>query len=451
MQISVFRNKSAFNSAYTILVCCAAAAALVCAAQISGSTAAIALGLAAFLGLTLWALEKGMAFQALLFFLPWSPLLKLNTGGISFFTISLLISCLFCAAKNKFRLRIYQVVLAAGIMALTLTAKMLQGNSISNSYIFFLAMLLLFPCVAREAAEKASLWDMTLFFACGIITAALTAQRVAGYGNIASYITVISYLRITRLSGFYGDPNFYSAHISACLAGVQLLLCYEKNRGRRTALLIISILLLYCGMLSASKSFIVVAACQFLVWVPILMESGGRGGNRIRIFVGILCAAAVVLTSSAFKELIRIVDDRFAYAANLSQITTGRTELWKMYLDELTRNAPLALFGEGYSSVNLNGRASHNSIIQSVYQFGLAGTALLAAWVCCGLKNIFSQAGAKVKWKYALLMAIGIALPWMALDILFFDEFFLLPVYGALGAIYAAEAERKSKTVLAAK
>ena len=35
-------------------------------------------------------------------------------------------------------------------------------------------------------------------------------------------------------------------------------------------------------------------------------------------------------------------------------------------------------------------------------------------------------------------MCVGVVLPWMALDILFFDEFFLLPVYAAIGAGYAA-------------
>lgn len=44
--------------------------------------------------------------------------------------------------------------------------------------------------------------------------------------------------------------------------------------------------------------------------------------------------------------------------------------------------------------------------------------------------------------KYVVLMCVGVALPWMALDILFFDEFFLLPVYAVLGISYAAEASQ---------
>ena len=67
----------------------------------------------------------------------------------------------------------------------------------------------------------------------------------------------------------------------------------------------------------------------------------------------------------------------------------------------------------------------------------------MAAWVYCELKSVIDEARIKIKWKYALLMAIGIALPWMALDILFFDEFFLLPVYGVFGTIYASKEAEK--------
>ena len=33
-----------------------------------------------------------------------------------------------------------------------------------------------------------------------------------------------------------------------------------------------------------------------------------------------------------------------------------------------------------------------------------------------------------------LLLLVGVVLPWLGLDILFFDEFFLLPVYMMRGA-----------------
>lgn len=347
----------------------------------------------------------------------------------------LLVSCFVALIKNKMTLNIYQIVLTALIAILTAVAKMVQGNEITNSYLFFIMMLLLLPCITK-CVSCDSFGDTTVFFALGIITAALSAQQLVVFHNIAQYITVDSYLTITRLSGYYGDPNFYSAHITACLAGILMLLSREKDRLRQAVLIIAAVLLLYCGMLSASKMFVVVLACLFLFWIPVLMEKGGRGNSRVRMLVGLICAGGIFISSSVFKELLQIIDDRFAYAANVSQLTTGRTDIWKNYINEFLENIDVTLLGEGYSPVIIKGRASHNTVIQGVFQFGLIGLPLIAAWMYFFLKDIFKSAeNTKTDWKYAELMCVGTVLPWMSLDILFFDEFFLVSLYAAVGIV----------------
>ena len=146
----------------------------------------------------------------------------------------------------------YQIVLTALMAISTAIAKIIQENDITYSYLFFFAMLLILPCITKFINSN-SFHETTFFFALGIITAALSAQQLVVYHNIAQYITVDSYLTITRLSGYYGDPNFYSAHITACLAGILMLLSREKDRVRQAVLIIVAVLLVYCGMLSASK------------------------------------------------------------------------------------------------------------------------------------------------------------------------------------------------------
>lgn len=221
-----------------------------------------------------------------------------------------------------------------------------------------------------------------------------------------------------------------------------MLLSREKDRVRQAVLIIAAVLLVYCGMLSASKMFVIVLACLFFFWIPVLMEKSGRGNGRLRMFVGILCAGGIFLSSSAFKELFRIIDDRFAYAANVSQITTGRTDIWKNYLNYFIENIDVTILGEGYTPINLNGRASHNTVIQVIFQFGLIGIPLLAAWMYFFLKDIFQSAEkSKTDWRYAMLMCVGVALPWMSLDILFFDEFFLMSLYAAVGITCMSKSE----------
>ena len=209
----------------------------------------------------------------------------------------------------------------------------------------------------------------------------------------------------------------------------------ERQRSRQIVWLGVMMVLIYCGLLSASKSFVVVLACLFLVWVPVLL-TGGHVKRGIAILAGVACAAAVMLLSAAVQDLLRMVMSRFSYAANVSDLTTHRSEIWRMYLHDLSYDPVLMLLGSGFTSVTLRMKASHNTIIQGVFQFGLIGLPVLCTWLVMTLKRASGRSGCR---KNAfLLMCVGVVLPWMALDILFFDEFFLLPVYAVIGAGYAA-------------
>lgn len=69
----------------------------------------------------------------------------------------------------------------------------------------------------------------------------------------------------------------------------------------------------------------------------------------------------------------------------------------------------------------------------------MIGFPFLIAWFVITIKNLISSVlSKKIHFLYVLLMCVGIVLPWMALDILFFDELFLLPVYGALAVVYGS-------------
>ena len=418
---------------------CLLACLLLVLAQTVGNGFLLLLVLIGCLLLAALACRQGLAIPVLLFFLPWSPLMKLAPGRISFYTIGLLICCALALAQDGMRLTVRQVVLAASLMALTLTAKILQTGSITNDYLRFVFMLLLFPCVARSCPRATSFRCATMFFAGGIFSAAILARLVAHYPNISRYIIVESYLTVTRLSGFYGDPNFYSAHVTACLAGVLVLLSRETEKRRQILLAAVSVALLYCGLLSASKTFVLTVACLFLFWLPILLERGNYGSARTRLLFGVLCAVAFVLVSPAFRQVIRIIGARFTEGEGLAGLTTNRTTLWLQYLTAFVHDIPLTLFGAGYTSVNLFRKASHNTLIQAVYQFGILGIPLLLVWMWNMLADMFPGTDKPLAgWKYTVLLCVGSFLPWMALDILQYDEFFLLPVYVLLGVAHVA-------------
>ena len=119
-------NKLSHVKALPVLGGCLLLSAAVCVAQVLGNSAILLLCLLGYLVFTAWACNKGIVFPVLLYFLPWSPLLKMYNGGISFFTIALLLCCVVSLLQNKMSLRLYQIILAALLMALTLVTKAIQ-------------------------------------------------------------------------------------------------------------------------------------------------------------------------------------------------------------------------------------------------------------------------------------------------------------------------------------
>ena len=170
----------------------------------------------------------------------------------------------------------------------------------------------------------------------------------------------------------------------------------------------------------------------------------GGGKNRLSSFSLLIAAVAVLafaLSTSAFQSLLRIIDNRFSYAASLSELTTGRSDVWLDYWNLITHDPRIALFGEGLTNVTLGilrGKASHNTLIQCVFQLGLIGTSLMISWFICLFKSTLRHISGRPNKMAFVLMVLGIFLPWLGLDYLFFDEFFLMPCLAVKGANFVS-------------
>ena len=355
----------------------------------------------------------------LLFYLPWTALLRFSPDSISFYTLALLMVGCIEIVKNKFQLKNYYVSIALVIAVLSLLAKIISGYRLTNSYLMFLAMLVLFPMLDFENRGYDFYW-LTVSFAIGIIIAALTAERFAGYPNIAQYIKVDSYLSITRRCGFYGDPNFYTAHITAAIAGCLVLVADGQRRARTAVLLVLAAVLVYCGFLSGSKSFFLIWVFLMILWVIEICQTKGKLTRKAALILGLLVFLVYVVSSSLFRDKIDVILTRFSWADNASELTTGRTDLWKIYLTAIFDSPRLLLLGQGFTNVLIAPRASHNTLIQLVYQFGIFGGTLLVAWQWGLYREIIGrQRLADVKAIRTAMLAAGAILPWIALDILF--------------------------------
>ena len=416
-----------FGSLITVLA--------LCMAHISGSTVFILTCLGAFIVMLGVGCMHNFTLPLLLFFLPWSALLKNAPGEFSFYTIALVMLSFISAVKNWFRFRRYHIVCGILLTLITLLAKIIHSSAITLDYICFMMMILLFPVITEETAEgRYSFYDAVMFLALGIISAALCAQWFAAYSNISAYISVYSYSSIVRRCGFYNDPNFYSAHILAAISACLVLLQRQKMGWRFFTLAAVILLLAYCGFLSGSKSFVLVGAVIIILWVISIMKMRGQSGMKIAIIVAALLAGFYIVTADIFKSLIAVVDTRLSNSADMDAFTTGRTELWQSYFTSIIYDFKVMLIGKGFTNVKINAKASHNTLIQMVFQFGVIGAPILMGWIVCFYNRIREQVKAQKKQLLQIVIILtGAFLPWMAIDILFFDEFFLFQWFTLIG------------------
>ena len=72
-----------------------------------------------------------------------------------------------------------------------------------------------------------------------------------------------------------------------------------------------------------------------------------------------------------------------------------------------------------------------------LFQFGILGSGLFIAWFVYFTRAFLSSI--KIRFNdiiSILILLIGSIGPWMALDLIFFDELFLIPIYVFCGIIY---------------
>lgn len=412
-------------------------------AQVLGNTMILLACLACFLLLSVWAAIKGMALPVLLFFLPFSTLVKLQPGTISFFTLAMLAVFAVCALFKSKNVSVHHIVPVLLLASQTLLVKTLSGIPMSNQYMMFMAALLLVPYLVREVNGNYDFHWLTVFFALGIILSAISSQYLTVFLNIERYIDKTAMIgSIVRVSGYYGDPNFYSAHITAALAGALAILLNGTNKNRMLTLVAIIAALIYCGMLSVSKSFFLVALFILLLWMIGYLFKKGKLTSKLTLIFALVFSGVFLLSSTVFVDTLDVLIARFGRDSNVSDFTTGRTDLWVAYLSELSENPLLLFFGKGYSKIFVNDKASHNTIIQALYQFGLIGCAGLTAWFVCFVRTWIR--GLTFSWKKIsdlFIILIGSLGPWMAIDIMFFDEFFLIPIYVGAALLYLFDSE----------
>lgn len=364
-------------------------------------------------------------FSILCFFLPWSAVMKLSPTSISFCSIGFLCVFVKILYLNKWKLKKEYFFVFSAIACLTFLSKIVHGYSIFNaSYIVFLLMILFFPIYIEENIDDISLEQVTIFFASGILLATATALLMQNNPDLMAYVGITDegYVRITRISGFYPDPNFYSAQIITAIGCMLLLI--KKSKLNLWLQYTFLVLLVMAGMIAVSKSFIIALLVILSIWIISLLIEKGDLSTMIRVFALLSIFTLILLSTDVAKEYIVDIIARFEVADSTQTLTTGRNLLWLEYLNYFIQNPIEFLIGKGFTSVFVGvHKGSHNTLIQCFYQLGAVGVGVLFLAVHSIVRRIRGTTKGNILTQLMILVACF--LMWMGIDTLFWDDFFI--------------------------
>ena len=421
-----------------------------CAGHATGSTALVAAFLACFSALVL--LSPMSAFLPLmLFFLPWSLVVRASASTFSFCTIvvPLFAIRMVVELKERLRLPIVPLVCAGIVMTSSLWAKLLDGTpSVSTSYLMFVFLLFFTPLYIANVGASVSYRHCVSYFAVGVILSCVLSLLLADNQNMREFITIAStdVPDASRACGFVGDGNGFAAQVLAALGGV---LSLQLSGRARVGHLLMALALFACGIVTVSKMFILLGAVMAVFWVVGLTLEPGSALRNIVLFGLLAAVIALAFLGGLFDYQIDIYVRRFDLASvSLSSLTTLRSDIWAEYLRQIFSDGSLILFGDGfgrsYLFVEAASRAAspHSTPIELVFRLGLVGLVACVIWIVSIIRLALGGAAErKGALGATIVLLLGCFGSWMALAMLTFDDFFYVSAFFAIGYSFLRRGE----------
>ena len=176
----------------------------------------------------------------------------------------------------------------------------------------------------------------------------------------------------TRFSGFYSDCNYYAVNLIIALCLVVIL--FHRKELKPVTAALSSLTLFFFAIMTYSKSALI------MLLIPVAMflycnNISGRYALQMACVAGLVFF--VIYAISGKIGFLSTVMSRIQNADNLNQLTTGRFDLWKKYINSFSKSFFRLLMGNGFGAKLVGGKGAHNTYIDFLYYLGIAGTFLV--------------------------------------------------------------------------
>ena len=391
------------------------AAFLIVLSYLSTRTVSILAAILAFLFIIFYK-NTNRSIALLFFLLPFSSVFSVADNTTSLYML-LRVACVLKLIQRK-KLSLVYVVLLLAFLIYAMGSMFIAGTD-AWVRIFNLALWFLMGLAVIELSSISGILDISRSFAQGTLLSCVIGMNLAAIPNLQRSLISISYFNadtqetILRFSGLWNDPNGLTVLVIASM--FMCLLALNLGKMRTLEFYLYELFLSIFGLMTLSKSCMILL-CVFWGYV-FVSKSNMKLLHKVLACVG---GAAVLLGIwVGMSDKIDLALARFQSAQTAVDLTTNRTDIWKMYLDHM--NLGTWLVGKGINAVLPGSRAAHNTLIQLVYNVGLIGATL---WLLL-FGALYRKAAHKHYTRvFVPLLAVGSTM--FFLDGMFLELFYLI-------------------------
>lgn len=224
---------------------------------------------------------------------------------------------------------------------------------------------------------KVNAKPLVLNWTAGMIVSCIIANMPGIFDGVQEYLRVVrAYdvsIDIRRFTGLYSDPNYLSQAL-VMLCGALFTLIQQKRISARNWAWII--LLGVFGVSTLSKSFFLMLFVFAFLFVIVALK---QRNSRILSAVFLVFLAGIGLFFAGKLTTVENILIRFSKG----EITTGRVEIWKTYIERMISYPWNLCFGFGVES--MLEVVPHNTILDFLYSYGIFGTIVYLVGFLCAL------------------------------------------------------------------
>lgn len=347
--------------------------------------------------------DSAAGFSLLLFMLPCAPILKIDPEQVSYFTF------MFLAYNAKFLIK-YIIRDREKIIKLIPLFILFCYNLIFsgiNQIIANITMVLgLVMVMSVRVDEKLNFQWAIYAFSAGILLASIIAlfkeQSIILEKFIEEGTIKLSEEEfIDRFAGLQGNPNYYTMDITIAIACLIATMSIKKFN--LIGLILVTSLAVF-GLMSASKSFLL---SLVLLAVCLLIKTAFSKDIIMSLKIIIIFATLILGIYLFDKDALNTYMIRFNIdkGANISEISTGRSDIWISYLQSIISDPYILIFGNGLNTTLHNAKGAHNTYIETLFSLGVLGSIILLGVIRFIIKNN-AYSKTSVSNKYILLIPV---------------------------------------------